>query len=59
MNTLNPRREAMLEDSSRRFVNVAPPSVHTGLGNALRRAYALDGDARSLKMFADLLNRLD
>ena len=58
MNTLNPRPDAMLEDSSRRFVKVAPPTVHIGVGNALRRAYGLEGEARSLKTFDDLLNRL-
>ena len=58
MNSLNPRREAMLDASSRRFVKVAPPTVHAGVGNALRHAYAMDGDTRSLKAFEDLLNRL-
>ena len=56
---LNPRREAMVQASSRRFVKVAPPSVHAGLGNALRQAYAMDGEMRSLAMFEELLVRLD
>ena len=56
---MNPRQEAMLEVSQRRFVKVAPPTVHAGVGNALRQAYAMDGEARSLKMFEELLARLD
>jgi hypothetical protein len=59
VNTINPRNEAMVQASSRRFVKVAPPTVHAGVGNALRQAYAMDGEARSLKMFEDLLSRLD
>jgi hypothetical protein len=59
VNTINPRREAMVHASSRRFVKVAPPTVHAGVGNALREAFAMDGEARSLKMFEDLLARLD
>jgi hypothetical protein len=42
-----------------RFVKVAPPTVHAGVGNALRQAFALDGEVRSLKAFEDLLARLD
>jgi hypothetical protein len=56
---INPRREAMVHASSRRFVKVAPPTVHAGVGNALRQAFAMDGEVRSLKMFEDLLSRLD
>jgi hypothetical protein len=56
---INPRLEAMVHASSRRFVKVAPPTVHAGVGNALRQAFAMDGEARSLKMFEDLLSRLD
>jgi hypothetical protein len=59
VNTINPKREAMVQASSRRFVKVAPPTVHAGVGNALRQAYAMDGEVRSLKMFEDLLARLD
>ena len=44
--------------SSRRFVKVAPPTVHAGIGSALRHAYLLDGEARSLRKFEDLLDRL-
>jgi hypothetical protein len=59
VNTLNPRREAMMHSSSRRFVKVAPPTVHAGVGNALREAFAMDGELRSLKMFEELLAKLD
>ncbi|HEX8402157.1 MAG TPA: hypothetical protein VF628_10685 [Allosphingosinicella sp.] len=59
MNTINPRREAMMHSSSRRFVKVAPPTIHAGVGNALREAFAMDGELRSLKMFEDLLAKLD
>lgn len=43
----------------RRFVRVPPPSVHAGIGDALRHAYRMDGDMLSLKKFEDLLARLD
>jgi len=56
---INPRLEAMVHASSRRFVKVAPPTVHAGVGNALRQAFAMDGEVRSLKPFEDLLARLD
>ena len=49
----------MIHASSRRFVKVAPPTVHAGVGNALRQAFAMDGEVRSLKGFEDLLARLD
>lgn len=49
----------MIKASSRRFVKVAPPTVHAGVGNALRQAFAMDGDIRSLDAFEDLLARLD
>jgi hypothetical protein len=58
VNTLNPRKEAMMNASQRRFVKVAPPTVHAGVGNALREAFAMDGEARSLDMFEDLLSKL-
>ena len=58
MNTLNPRKEAMVNASARRFVKVAPPTVHAGVGNALRQAYGMDGEVRSLKLFEALLARL-
>jgi len=59
VNTLNPTREAMVHPSSRRFVKIAPPTVHAGVGNALREAFAMDGEVRSLVIFEELLLRLD
>lgn len=49
----------MVHASSRRYVKVAPPTIHAGVGNALREAYAMDGEMRSLKMFEELLAKLD
>jgi len=43
----------------RNFVKVAPPTVHAGVGNALREAFQMDGDTRSLRGFEDLLGRMD
>lgn len=59
VHTLNPRSEAMVHASSNRFVKVTPPTVHAGIGDALREAFAMDGEARSLAMFEDVLGRLD
>jgi hypothetical protein len=59
VNTINPRKEAMINASARRYVKVAPPTVHAGVGNALREAFAMDGEVRSLKIFEDLLAKLD
>ena len=56
---MNSTREAMLHWSSRRFVRVAPPSGHAGIGEALRHAFHMDGEQRSLKKFEDLLARLE
>ncbi len=49
----------MAAPAQKRFVKVAPPTVHAGVGNALRQAFQLDGEMRSLKGFEDLLRRLD
>ena len=49
----------MIPASARRFVKVAPPTVHAGVGNALRQAFAMDGEIRSLRSFEELLARLD
>jgi hypothetical protein len=46
-------------DESRRYVKVAPPTVHAGIGDALRRAYQMDRETRSLEAFEDLLARLE
>ena len=44
---------------TRRYVKVAPPTVHAGVGDALRKAFRMDGEIRSLQPFEDLLRRLD
>jgi hypothetical protein len=56
---ISPRREEMIEASARRFVKVAPPTVHAGVGNALRHAFAMEGEMRSLAPFEALLAQLD
>jgi len=56
---LNAAREDMMNPARKRFVKVAPPTVHAGVGNALREAYQLDGELRSLRAFEDLLRQLD
>lgn len=50
-------KEAMT--NGRRFVKVAPPTVHAGVGNALRQAFQLSSELRSTKNFDDLISRLD
>jgi hypothetical protein len=50
----NSRREM-----TRRYVRVARPSLNSGVGSALRQAYDLNGAARDLSAFEDLLARLD
>ncbi|WP_395613425.1 hypothetical protein [Allosphingosinicella sp.] len=47
------------EIQPRRYVKVAAPTVHAGVGNALRRAFRMDGQIRSLQPFEDLLRQLD
>lgn len=49
----------MADEGSRRFVKVAPPTMHAGVGEALREAYRVNGETRSLKQFEDLLAQLD
>lgn len=49
----------MVNASKRRFVKVAPPTVHAGVGDALRQAFAMDNEIRALDEFEDLLSRLD
>jgi len=49
----------MSNAAQRRYVKVVPPTVHAGVGDALRQAFRLDGEVRSLKKFEDLLDRLD
>jgi hypothetical protein len=47
-----------MASTTRRFVKVAPPAVHAGVGDALRQAFRMDGELRSLDSFEDLLARL-
>jgi hypothetical protein len=47
------------EIQARRYVKVAPPTVHAGVGDALRQAFRMDGQIRSLKPYEDLLQQLD
>ena len=49
----------MIPALDRRFVKVAAPTVHAGVGNALRSAFAMDGELRSLSQFEELLARID
>jgi hypothetical protein len=55
---INPSEEATVNAPTRRFVKVAPPTMHAGVGNALRQAFAMDNEVRSLTEFDDLLSRL-
>lgn len=43
---------------SRGFVKVPPPTVHAGIGDALRQAFEMNGKARDFSQFQDLLDRL-
>ena len=52
-------KKVMAANPPRRFVKVARPTVHAGIGDALRQAFHLNGEARSLGKFEDLLARLD
>ena len=58
MEKLNDHRD-LPPAQQRNFVKVAPPTVHAGVGNALREAFQLDGDKRSLRGFEELLGRMD
>lgn len=42
----------------RSFVKVAAPTCHAGIGDALREAFDMNGEARALAKFQDLLDRL-
>lgn len=46
------------ENASRRYVKVAPPTVHAGVGDALRQAFRMEGEIRSPNRFEDLLERI-
>lgn len=51
--------EVMASASPRQFVKVAPPTVHAGVGAALRQAFALDSETRATDKFRELLERLN
>lgn len=53
------QHEAMMDASLRRFVKVAPPTIQSGIGNALREAFDLNGESKMPKLFEDLIARLD
>jgi hypothetical protein len=55
----NVEMQAQADNCSRRYVKVAPPTVHAGVGNALRQAFRMDGEIRSLDRFEELLAQLD
>jgi hypothetical protein len=49
----------MATETGWRGVVVAPPNALAGIGGALRHAFLVDGAARSVQAFSDLLARLD
>ena len=51
--------KAQAGNSTRSYVRVAPPTLCAGVGDALRQAFRMDGEVRSLTPFEDLLNLLD
>ena len=51
--------QALANNIQRRFVKVAPPTVHAGVGDALRLAFRKDGEVLSLRRFEELLARLN
>jgi hypothetical protein len=55
----NSSMKACADNANRQYVKVAPPTVHAGVGDALRQAFRMDGEMRSLKVFEQLLARLD
>jgi hypothetical protein len=59
VSTATSRRETASNGWPRSFVKVAPPTVYAGVGNALRQAFAMDGEQRSVRTFDDLLMKLD
>lgn len=51
--------EVMASAGPRHFVKVTPPTVHAGVGAALRQAFSLDAEARATEKFKELLERLN
>jgi hypothetical protein len=56
---LDSKGKAGSASDGRRFVKVAPPTLYDGVGDALRKAFRIDGQTRSVAPFADLLSRLN
>ena len=48
----------MMLQTPRRFVRAAPPAVHAGVGDALRQAFDMNGEAGNFSKFQALLDRL-
>lgn len=59
MTDSKPKREVMTYANQMRFVKVVPPTVHAGIGNALRKAFVVDAEKRDSAGFEDLLARLN
>jgi hypothetical protein len=53
------KMQALADNIPRRFVKVAPPTVHGGIGDALRQAFRMEGELRSRRRFEELLASLD
>ena len=54
----NAKMQAAAGNPARRYVKVAPPIVYAGVGDALRLAFRMDGEIRTLERFEALLERL-
>jgi hypothetical protein len=59
VNEQDKKMMALADSIPRRFVKVAPPTVHAGVGDALRHAFRMEGEFRSCERFRALLERLD
>jgi hypothetical protein len=53
------KMKAQVNDMTRRFVKVVPPTAHAGVGYALRQAFRLEGELRCHKRLEELLAALD
>jgi hypothetical protein len=53
------KMQALADNISRRYVKVAPPTVHAGVGDALRQAFRMDGEFGARKRFEALLQLLN
>jgi hypothetical protein len=49
----------MTLQSPRRYQKAPRPAVNAGIGNALRQAFDMNGEARVFDKFQDLLDRLN